>query len=133
MVWNKAHNLPDHVFFSHQQHVHENTANIDCRQCHGPVETYTLGRVSSTEEINAYAETDEGVEKGIVKLTRPILTMGWCIECHNKKEVDLTRPGYYEELHERLKKRPDVMSKIFKDNKVTAKELGGWECAKCHY
>ena len=59
--------------------------------------------------------------------------MGWCIECHNKKEVDLTRPGYYEELHERLKNRPDVMSKIFKDNKVTAKELGGWECAKCHY
>ena len=64
MVWNKAHNLPDHVFFSHQQHVHENTGNIDCRQCHGPVETYTLGRVSSTEEINAYAKTDEGVEKG---------------------------------------------------------------------
>ena len=133
MVWNKAHNLPDHVFFSHQQHVHENTANIDCRQCHGPVETYTLGRVSSTEEINAYAETDEGIEKGIVKLTRPILTMGWCIECHNKKEIDLTSTGYYEEIHERLKNRPDAMSEIFKDKKVTAKELGGWECAKCHY
>ena len=133
MVWNKAHNLPDHVFFSHQQHVHENTANIDCRQCHGPVETYTLGRVSSTEEINAYAKTDEGIEKGIVKLTRPILTMGWCIECHNKKEIDLTSTGYYEEIHERLKNSPDAMSEIFKDKKVTAKELGGWECAKCHY
>ena len=133
MVWNKAHNLPDHVFFSHQQHVHENTGNIDCRQCHGPVETYTLGRVASTEEINAYAETDEGSEKGIVQLTKPILTMGWCIECHNKKEIDLTSTGYYEEIHNRLKNSPDAMSRILKDKKVTVKELGGWECAKCHY
>jgi cytochrome c2 len=133
MVWNKAHNLPDHVFFSHQQHVHENTGNIDCRQCHGPVETYTLGRISSTEEINAYAETDEGAEKGIVQLTKPILTMGWCIECHNKKEIDLTSTGYYEEIHNRLKNNPTAMSKILKDKKVTVKELGGWECAKCHY
>ena len=133
MVWNKAHNLPDHVFFSHQQHVHENTGNIDCRQCHGPVETYTLGKVASTEAINAYAETDEGVEKGIIQLTKPILTMGWCIECHNKKEIDLTKSGYYEEIHDRLKNRPDAMSKILDDKKVTVKELGGWECAKCHY
>jgi cytochrome c2 len=85
LVWNKAHNLPDHVFFSHSQHVHPNTANIDCRQCHGPVQTYTLGKVSSTEEVNAYASTDEGMEKGIIQLTKPLLTMGWCIECHNKK------------------------------------------------
>ncbi len=133
MVWNKAHNLPDHVFFSHQQHVHENTGNIDCRQCHGPVETYTLGRISSTEEINAYAKTDEGAERGIVQLTKPILTMGWCIECHNKKEIDLTSTGYYEEIHNRLKNNPTAMSKILKDKKVTVKELGGWECAKCHY
>ena len=54
VVWNKAHNLPDHVFFSHAQHVHPNTANIDCRQCHGNVETYTLGRVSTIDEVNAY-------------------------------------------------------------------------------
>ena len=62
IVWNKAHNLPDHVFFSHAQHVHPNTANIDCRQCHGPVQTYTLGRVSTIDEVNAYAKTDEGME-----------------------------------------------------------------------
>ena len=24
-------------------------------------------------------------------------------------------------------------NKIFEDDKVTVKELGGWECAKCHY
>jgi cytochrome c2 len=133
LVWNKAHNLPDHVFFSHSQHVHPNTANIDCRQCHGPVQTYTLGKVSSTEEVNAYASTDEGMEKGIIQLTKPLLTMGWCIECHNKKEIDLTSSGYYEDIHERLKSNADVNNKIFEDDKVTVKELGGWECAKCHY
>ena len=133
VVWNKAHNLPDHVFFSHAQHVHPNTANIDCRQCHGNVETYTLGRVSTIDEVNAFADTDEGKERKIIKLTKPLLTMGWCIECHNEKEVDLTRPGYYEEIHNRLKKKPSLHNMIFEDEKVTPKELGGWECAKCHY
>ena len=133
LVWNKAHNLPDHVYFSHAQHVHPNIGNIDCRQCHGPVQNYTLGRVSTTEEVNAYASTDEGMEKGIIQLTKPILTMGWCIECHNKKEIDLASTGYYEEIHDRLKSRADVHNNILEDDKVTVKELGGWECAKCHY
>ena len=95
--------MPDHVYFSHAQHVHPNTANIDCRQCHGPVQNYTLGRVSTIDEVNAYAKTDEGMEKGLIQLTKPLLTMGWCIECHNKKEIDLASSGYYEEIHERLK------------------------------
>ena len=133
IVWNKVHNLPDHVFFSHSQHVHKNTGGIDCRQCHGKVETYTTGRISTTEEINAYAKTDEGIEKGIVKLTKPILTMGWCIECHNKKEIDLTSSGYYQEIHARLKNDTNFMNSILKDDKVTVEELGGWECGKCHY
>ena len=133
LVWNKAHNLPDHVYFSHAQHVHPNTGNIDCRQCHGPVQNYTLGRVSTTDEVNAYASTDEVMEKGIIQLTKPILTMGWCIECHNKKEIDLASTGYYEEIHNRLKSRADVHNNILEDDKVTVKELGGWECAKCHY
>ena len=133
IVWNKAHNLPDHVFFSHSQHVHPNTGNIDCRQCHGHVETYTLGRVSSTDEINEYAKTQEGMDRGIIELTRPLLTMGWCIECHNKKEIDLNSTEYYVEMHNRLKNRPDVMRNIYKDKKVTVREMGGWECAKCHY
>jgi len=133
IVWNKAHNLPDHVYFSHAQHVHPNTGNIDCRQCHGPVQTYTLGRVSTIDEVNAYAATDDGMERGLIQLTKPLLTMGWCIECHNKKEIDLTSSGYYKEIHNRIKLRADINNKIFEDDKVTVKELGGWECAKCHY
>ena len=64
-------------------------------------------------------------------MTKPILTMGWCIECHNK-EVDLASSGYYEEIR-RLKSRADIHNNIFEDDKVTVKRLGGWECAKCHY
>ena len=56
-----------------------------------------------------------------------------CIECHNKKEIDLASTGYYEEIHNRLKSRADVHNNILEDDKVTVKELGGWECAKCHY
>jgi len=52
--------------------------------------------------------------------------------------VDLTRPGYYEEIHNRLKKKPSLFNAIYEEDsdgeiKVTPKELGGWECAKCHY
>jgi hypothetical protein len=92
-----------------------------------------LGRVSTIDEINAYAKTSEGMDKGIIELTKPLLTMGWCIECHNKKEIDLTSSDYYIEMHNRLKNRPDVMRNLYKDKKVTVREMGGWECAKCHY
>lgn len=129
IVWNKAHNMPDHVFFSHAQHVNKNTGNIDCRQCHGDVKTYTLGRVSTNEEINELAKIDDK----IIPLEKPLLTMGWCIECHNEKTVDLTKSDYYSEIHNRLKNRPDAMRRILEDEKVTVRELGGWECAKCHY
>ena len=42
---------------------------------------------------------------------------------HNKKEIDLTSSGYYEEIHKRIKLRADVNNKIFEDDKVTVKEL----------
>ncbi len=129
IVWNKAHNMPDHVFFSHAQHVNPNTANLDCRQCHGDVKTFGLGRVATNEEINELAKTDNK----IIPLEKPIMTMGWCLECHNTKTVDLTKSSYYKELHARLKNRPDAMRRILEDDKVTVRELGGWECAKCHY
>ena len=51
----------------------------------------------------------------------------------HKKEIDLTSSGYYKEIHNRIKLRADINNKIFEDDKVTVKELGGWECAKCHY
>lgn len=123
IVWNKVHNLPDHVYFNHSQHV--SVAGVDCIQCHGDVKTFDAGKVASVDEINKL--------DGTVKLTKPVLTMGWCIECHNEKEIDLGSNDYYMEIHERLKKDPALLKKYNKDEKITVRELGGWECAKCHY
>ena len=130
IVWNKVHALPDHVYFPHSQHVV--VGGIDCKQCHGDmtkqVETV---KVQPVEELNKI--------EGNVQLTRPTMTMGWCIECHGVKEVstgslDSKNSGYYNEIHKRLLNNDKKLySEYLKDGKVTVKELGGWECAKCHY
>ena len=54
------------------------------------------------------------------------LTMGWCIDCHRETNVDLKGNEYYEKIHEQLSKKYGV-------EKVTAAQLGGLECGKCHY
>jgi len=134
IVWNKVHNLPDHVFFSHQQHVA--VGGIECQNCHGPVDTkYTLGKVATSEEIQALAADDPN----IIALENDVLTMGWCIECHDKAGIDVmnTENGYYQEIHDRLiaseKLGQRDLQKYLADKTITVKELGGWECSKCHY
>lgn len=135
IMWNKVHNLPDHVSFNHQTHVA--IAGIDCKQCHGPVQTYTTGRMSTTELTNSQEDVP-----GLIKLTKQTLTMGWCLECHNKATVDLNQDpskiknGYYLEMHDRFVNNPrgqEELRKILADDKATVRELGGWECGKCHY
>jgi len=54
------------------------------------------------------------------------LTMGWCIECHRETEVNVKDNAYYEKIHEELSKKYGV-------KKLTAANLGGLECGKCHY
>jgi mono/diheme cytochrome c family protein len=103
--WVKVHNLPDHVYFNHSQHVA--IGKIACEKCHGPVETYTVGKQHSE------------------------LTMGWCINCHRETKVQMADNGYYDEIHERL---PDELKKQYlEDGTITVSELGGIECSKCHY
>ncbi len=54
--WIRIHNLPDHVFFSHAQHVR--AGKVQCQTCHGPSQ--------EMDEVRQFAE----------------LSMGWCINCH---------------------------------------------------
>lgn len=54
------------------------------------------------------------------------LTMGWCIECHRETEVNVKDNEYYAKIHEELSKKYGV-------EKLTAAQLGGLECGKCHY
>jgi hypothetical protein len=77
--------------------------------------------------------------EGNVILDKPTLTMGWCIQCHMEKGIaegplDGKKDGYYDEIHRRLLNNDKTLyNSYLEDGKVTVKELGGWECAKCHY
>jgi mono/diheme cytochrome c family protein len=130
IVWNKVHVLPDHVYFNHSQHVE--LGGIDCKQCHGD-----MTKQESTAMVQPVSELNK--IEGNIQLTRSTLTMGWCIECHAEKEIstgsiDNKGDGYYMEIHRRLLNGDkELYSKYLEDGKVTVKELGGWECAKCHY
>ena len=54
------------------------------------------------------------------------LTMGWCINCHRETNVKVKDNGYYTKIHEELSKKYGV-------DQLTAAQMGGLECGKCHY
>lgn len=54
------------------------------------------------------------------------LTMGWCINCHRDTNVKVEDNAYYTKIHEELSKKYGV-------DKLTAAQMGGLECGKCHY
>lgn len=109
--WVKVHNLPDHVYFNHSQHVV--VGNLECQTCHGPIdEEYTVAKQFAP------------------------LTMGWCIDCHNTREIDLNSSEYYKEMHQRFiddERGREFLKQYLEDGSITVKEMGGWECSKCHY
>lgn len=97
--WVRVHNLPDLAYFNHAQHV--NVGNVQCQTCHGEIEKM------------------EVVEQ------RSSLTMGWCIDCHRKTEVNTKDNAYYDKLvalHAKETKEP-----------LKVANIGGLECSKCHY
>jgi hypothetical protein len=59
--WVRVHRVPDHVRFPHVRHV---TSGVACRECHGAVE-----------------------EMNVVRQVAP-LSMGWCIDCHRRKQAE---------------------------------------------
>ncbi len=68
--WAKIHNLPDHVYFNHSQHV--KVGQVQCQKCHGPVQ--------EMDEVYQFSA----------------LSMGWCINCHRQTEVKFTENNYYK-------------------------------------
>jgi NAD-dependent SIR2 family protein deacetylase len=101
--WVRIHQLPDHVYFNHAQHV--NVGKLDCNECHGVV-----------EEMHIVRQVED-------------LSMGWCLDCHDKTAVDFLGNGYYsktfKELHEK------IATGVIDTVRVT--DIGGRECARCHY
>jgi cytochrome c553 len=78
IAWIKVHNLPDHVFFSHAQHV--SAGGVKCQECHGKV-----------EEMNVIKQVSD-------------LSMGWCIDCHRTKKFNIHSNKFYSEYTDLNKK-----------------------------
>jgi cytochrome c2 len=106
--WVKVHNLPDHVYFNHSQHI--KVGKQQCQTCHG--------NIQQMPEVYQFTE----------------LSMGWCINCHRESKVDFynkedgTGNKYYsifEKFHKDMKEH--------KMDSVTVEKMGGTECQKCHY
>ena len=106
--WVKIHNLPDHVYFNHSQHI--KVGKQQCQTCHG--------NIQEMGEVKQFAD----------------LSMGWCINCHRETKVDFYNNAdssgnkfysIYEKFHKDLKSG--------KMDSVTVESIGGTECQKCHY
>jgi cytochrome c2 len=106
--WIKIHNLPDHVYFNHSQHI--KVGKQQCQTCHGNIQ----------QMPEVYQAQD--------------LSMGWCINCHRESKVDFYNKedgsgnkyySIYEKFHNDIKNH--------KLDSVTVEKMGGTECQKCHY
>jgi hypothetical protein len=86
--WVKVHNVPDFVYFNHSQHV---LAAVDCAECHGAVEQMAEVRQEAT------------------------LTMGWCLDCHERRRVGAVAV--------------EAAARAPQDHAP----LGGLDCGRCHY
>ena len=105
--WIRIHNLPDHVYFNHSQHVR--VGQQQCQTCHG--------NIQEMPQVAQFAE----------------LSMGWCINCHRETKVQFNDDkgngnkfySIYEKFHDDIKNK--------KYDSVTVERIGGTECQKCHY
>jgi hypothetical protein len=131
--WIKIHNLPDHVYFNHSQHV--KTGKVQCQSCHG--------EITAMDEVKQVSE----------------LSMGWCVNCHRETKVNFNYDStgnkfysIYEKFHNDLKTgelaairantsltskekkfKIDSVMKYVRMDSVRVADIGGLECQKCHY
>lgn len=103
--WTQIHNLPDHVYFNHSQHI--KAGKVECQTCHG--------EINKMDEVKQFSD----------------LSMGWCINCHRETKVQFKENGFYsiyEKYHDELKS-----GKLDSTKGITVEKVGGTECQKCHY
>lgn len=59
--WVRIHDLPDHAHFPH--FVHVNAEELECQDCHGQVEA--MAEITLQQDLR----------------------MGWCLQCHQERQV----------------------------------------------
>lgn len=109
--WIRIHNLPDHAYFNHAQHV--NAGKQQCQTCHG--------EITDMHEVKQFSE----------------LSMGWCVNCHRQTNVNFnytdsagrTNGNKFYSIYEKF--HNDI--KAGKMDSVKVEHIGGLECQKCHY
>ncbi|MBS1509208.1 MAG: c-type cytochrome [Bacteroidetes bacterium] len=122
IIWTKIHNLPDHVYFNHSQHV--KVGKQQCQTCHG--------NIQEMPEVYQFAD----------------LSMGWCINCHRETKVNFYNKTdsttnkfysiyqkFYNDMHpdsvkDKYGNKTYVAPKL---DSVTVEKIGGTECQRCHY
>ncbi len=119
--WVKIHNLPDHVYFNHSQHI--KVGKQQCQTCHG--------NIQEMPEVYQFAE----------------LSMGWCVNCHRESKVDFYNKAdstgnkfysIYQKFQNQMSdsifdKKGKKILNPHKMDSVTVEKIGGTECQKCHY
>jgi len=109
--WTRIHNLPDHAYFNHSQHV--NAGKQQCQSCHG--------EITDMHEVKQFSE----------------LSMSWCINCHRQTNVNFnytdsagkTNGNKFYSIYEKFHR--DI--EAGKMDSVKVEHIGGLECQKCHY
>ncbi|NDJ54740.1 MAG: cytochrome c3 family protein [Chloroflexi bacterium] len=104
LVWNKVHDLAEHVYFNHGVHVQN---GVGCETCHGRVDQMALVWQAET------------------------MTMAWCLECHFAPE-DFIRPadeiftfGYEPPIDQAV-----LGEQLLEEYEINPEGLG--DCWVCH-
>jgi hypothetical protein len=108
--WKKVHDLPDFVRFSHERHIKRFIFQLNrpvqevCGYCHGNVKEMTVARRSK------------------------LLSMGWCVSCHQKDHPVTAEGGtpiggqaYWYSMHKPLVDASGII-----------KAKGPNDCSVCH-
>lgn len=126
--WVRIHNMPDFVYFNHQQHIGAGEKAILRAIENKTIPNYDGLNIPEENVQVCYACHGNVSEMNEVAMANTF-TMGWCIDCHRSTEVDIDNEynkANYQVLHDKLKGQMG-------DNKLTVEEMGGLECGKCHY
>lgn len=105
--WNRVHDLPDYVYFSHEAHTN---SGVGCESCHGRVDQMPLVRKEKS------------------------LNMQWCLDCHRRPEEHL-RPneaiyafGYADSLSRKAQLR--IGRRLVEEYDIQKGRLSN--CSVCH-